>query len=528
MAQRKPRLIVAGAVAAAVVVAVGVPLLFRSPDCPGCPPRPAPRPPTVRAGDLVIWFANAPPAARPFLLYDGPVGHECRKAWLSEGPAAVRLQGVGLNSACWSSLAAFARGRGPAAPPTTDLPGILSTGSWSAGLRPPDTVHVTVWLVGDTRPAARLDAQWDSVRDDVTLANRIFEDAASGVVFAATLGQWQQGMVDSTGTTGQAILQGCLNQEEIAGGHAFDPAALNLYYVPRISLKTSIGMSCWDYNRAIVLVDYLRNKALTLAHELGHAVGLVKPYSGHVGQDDAVFPGSAANVMVVGIDPPADLTVGQAFRIQLSDSGLLNLLAPRPGLLSVRCQDDIGTDTPCPRLGLRSPGEAGPVPHSMPATHHAAGPLVDWLTCHDCSKALLDRVVGVLRSLPSATLAQLVTYVQTGPGSQEIAPVDYGLVGSYARDSAFAARSGARAGFPTRQEYQARYQRRFERLWRIRAAHALGCALDASGQRLPQATVALQNLAHALAATDTLVTRAVLFARDRLGTVPPCDALTGP
>lgn len=169
-----------------------------------------------------------------------------------------------------------------------------------------------------------------------------------------------------------------------AGGDpavVFDKSALNVFYLEGIwtyrpDLGTSSpnnGLTCPpDGNGVVVLIPFEGGPNTSLQHEFGHALGLLRPDWGHANfvdawdtTDDDDF--DASNVMWsyesdAVTTPRSRITLGQAFRLGVSDSAWVNRANLRDGRKKA-CDDPfdleatVAGDDPCPRItrDYRSP-----------------------------------------------------------------------------------------------------------------------------------------------------------------------------
>lgn len=169
-----------------------------------------------------------------------------------------------------------------------------------------------------------------------------------------------------------------------AGGDpavVFGESAINVFYLEGIwtyrpGLGTSSpnnGFTCPpDDNGVVVLIPFEGGPSTTLQHEFGHALGLLRPDWGHANfvdawdtADDDDF--DASNVMWsyesdAVTTPRSRLTLGQAFRLSVSDFAWVNRSNLRNGRPKP-CNDPfdldatVTSDDPCPRItrDYRSP-----------------------------------------------------------------------------------------------------------------------------------------------------------------------------
>jgi hypothetical protein len=148
---------------------------------------------------------------------------------------------------------------------------------------------------------------------------------------------------------------------------AGDPAApiatrLNIYYVPAVTDAGTEVRGVWCPPN-VVLVSTGFRLPHTLAHEMGHALGLIEPASGHTGlvagfhSDNLMSSGASA-----GADFRTQVSVGQIYRMHRDGRSWLNRIS-MPGLVPApfACVCDPYSAATCPPLGV-DPGWVPPTP----------------------------------------------------------------------------------------------------------------------------------------------------------------------
>lgn len=192
----------------------------------------------------------------------------------------------------------------------------------------PIKVPLTVWLVA---PGSRPGAE-----GDVAEANRIFLRHRAGFELVATY-------VDASNLAAvwPPVGQWCswLVQNHYISGH------INAYYIDDIPLDGAVGYNCGP-----ILVDTHYAGHRVLAHEIGHSMGLA-PANDHYSQENSGDPNPQANLMFWA-DGGDELTLGQAFRINMESFSTLNRLNLRTGPTR-DCY--AASDAFCPGLGLKPP-----------------------------------------------------------------------------------------------------------------------------------------------------------------------------
>jgi hypothetical protein len=128
---------------------------------------------------------------------------------------------------------------------------------------------------------------------------------------------------------------------------------LNIYFVNTLSgLKN--GRSCPRYGAEDFILIALHHNNVTLAHELGHVLGLMFPFEGHT---NAIRGFDNTNVMKDALDDIAlagrsHLSLGQLFRMNTEPGSWLNQPAAgvRAGRPTAMCTCDPYLRSECPRL----------------------------------------------------------------------------------------------------------------------------------------------------------------------------------
>jgi hypothetical protein len=193
---------------------------------------------------------------------------------------------------------------------------------------------------------------------DVTLANMLFEANRTGIHIDADFEPLDLSISDLGGRVGADPFsckqpRTVLTEFDPANPTApfeYDPAAINVYYVDWIDYPTdplhpgARGVHCHYVNKGlngpVIYVSYTKHSTITLAHEIGHALGL---------KDEEERLGSL-NLMhnllpdgPLGADARSRLTVGQVFRMNVWDG---SWMAKLPSAVTRVCR----TSNPCPAM----------------------------------------------------------------------------------------------------------------------------------------------------------------------------------
>lgn len=257
------------------------------------------------------------------------------------------------------------------------LPWTSGLDNISLTLPPLLKVPLAIWVA----PGLGSVTMTQDIRDiHLKQAREIFHPAAAGIALTgdeATGGE--PTVVDiPTDSPGASLFiagaAGCEVAAQImAQPTIYQADKINVYYVATITGRgtASSGYYCYiEGARPILFIRTFPNFSHTLAHELGHALGLLEPNWGHTHGNLPGFltqPGGAPrNFMAYGatgdVARPIYATLGQAFRMNLSPLSWINLpgsggtsLRQRAGLVSapVGCPCAAAeTSEDCPLLTL--------------------------------------------------------------------------------------------------------------------------------------------------------------------------------
>jgi hypothetical protein len=238
----------------------------------------------------------------------------------------------------------------------------------------PVALHIMVFDPGMT--AAQLAAERTTVRAtaliDLGIANDRLAEARAGIRLELAPANIQVGA-----TMAEFSIADCVDADNPAKDLDVD-GMLNVYYVDLVGTTSAFGSlrgtTCpWQEGRPeVIYVNRNDWVPSTLAHEVGHALGLTVPRDGHT---EVMKEFDLTNLMMccnVGQDRLARtrLTVGQVFRMNADSGSWLNWASPggtpiRPGP-RVACQ--CGRDDPaglCPRLA-----EDVATPNTTPSQIH--------------------------------------------------------------------------------------------------------------------------------------------------------------
>ena len=264
-------------------------------------------------------------------------GSHCENDLLKAGHGGVAIPENALalssgTSSCPGSVAVFSEGRALSfMSDATALPWTNDVGDVYDATRPPRLlrVPVTFWMTGMSAK--------DAVRETILTvhlakANDLLRSSMTGLELVAdetTGGPPTVGDADAIGAAG-SIGTGCSNVESIkANGAIYDPNRLNVYYV-NDALGASNGYTCGGSGALNIIFVYWgggKPKVGTLAHEVGHALGLDRPDWGHTNILGGFYKdasGERLNVMYSLADTPTYFSVGQAAQMNFGVESFLN------------------------------------------------------------------------------------------------------------------------------------------------------------------------------------------------------------
>jgi hypothetical protein len=313
-----------------------------------------PPPPTVAT--ILVDFPGTTATNPALLLYSGKAGPDCRVFEPNVGAPTVTLPSVSWDPSCAVEIDAFAPGLGafansidPAAPGSEAwLIAAIETGTLSVPLGVATPVPLQIWLVADT-PGDILVAE--------TMRDRLLDKAYP--VFA-TLGTGLTLDTASATLAASAVPVHCNSAGAMSTNSAiYDASRINVYFIRDYAGLTNLkpAENCWlKGHPEIVFISWANTRVYdpTLAHELGHALGLVHPNP--LGGHTYLQPGfDAYNFMASNTDV-TNASIGQIYSLNFSNVSWLN----RTGSAFLRpvvrnCQDTWGTGA-CPALTLFEAG----------------------------------------------------------------------------------------------------------------------------------------------------------------------------
>lgn len=364
MSRRRARYAAVGLIAATLGADCG-----GEKDCPDCFST------GYRIDLSAIPSGTAPP---PAVLFSGYLNGRCRDDLVCTGSPDVHLGDVQPGALDYPrscdaqdrELLVFAGGQAPVIgqipPNSTVLPMPRGT---------PATLSIAVWLFpGPTMPQQIQQDAASAVMD----AQRIFDDFGTGILIDATYQQFptaRLAKLPSLPNDAWCDIYPKLNGDDDDGfsppaAAGRDPTRLNVYWVQEIHYAQN-GRTCFEgaaptSKPYVVFVDGdLTHTGSTLAHELGHALGLIVIATlppGNTGTDPGdvnelkLDPYLALdNLMRSGVIHVGQVTVGEIYRMHFDERSWLWHGRP-PGTDYPReCQSNPVEGGPCPPLTLHPP-----------------------------------------------------------------------------------------------------------------------------------------------------------------------------
>jgi hypothetical protein len=266
----------------------------------------------------VSFFGTDDP--NPLLLYKGWRDGECREFEPQVGDPDVALIGVGYHTECPSEIYVFAEGSkavGLVTDPTklgSELwfTAALSSKSLSIELLPPIELPLKLWLVADQADLGKAMSQRDRL---IEQAYPILHDRGTGMTLDTSSSVLASG----------SISPDCADFGQIISQPGYDAARLNVYFVEFYKkLQNNSGYTCVDVaHPEIIFIAWGKADVQdpTLAHELGHALGLIAPpIWGHT----FLVPGFTSGNFMASEPQITNASIGQLFRLNFSSDSWLN------------------------------------------------------------------------------------------------------------------------------------------------------------------------------------------------------------
>ena len=259
----------------------------------------------------------------------------CQDDVLHRTATSVGIGNALLNGSCNSEVSVFSDDNAMSFQPGVTTWTNAIGDVHKVALKPVITAPLTIWLA---RAGANANAT-----DDAANANLLYNQNNVGVQFDVTVND-VSGDPNAVATIG-GTAGDCNTAGALAGTPFHTADTINVYYVN----GAFTGVNC-GANRNVNFIGTIANIA-SLPHEIGHAYSLRPSASGgHVnglpgfGNDNIMFAGGPAT--------RSNFTVGQAFRLNVSDISMLNVNGDRTA--PTRSCPPLTTDALCPDLALDS------------------------------------------------------------------------------------------------------------------------------------------------------------------------------
>ena len=311
--------------------------------------------PSITSNDIVVGFAGPSASDPALLLYSGKQGTDCVVYEEAVANPTVTLHDVSIDSNCPVEMDGFAPGFGAYAvgvdfanPASDDwLENAIVVGSMNISLPDLTSIPLKIWLVGIASQVAAM--------EDVR--NRML-DKAFPVLSALGMGFTLD--TASAFLNPSVLTPHCNSSDVISMNPAiYDTSKINVYFVAHYGNIQGLtpANNCWMKSHPEIAFLSWQNVNLTdptLAHELGHALGLIHPKSlgGHT---YAVAGFDAYNLMATNTDVTS-ATVGQLYAMNFSSDSWINRSgSPLTKPVVRTCQDTWGPGL-CPALTLVQAG----------------------------------------------------------------------------------------------------------------------------------------------------------------------------
>lgn len=313
----------------------------------GCPKETPPA-----TGDLVVSFTGAAAANPSLLLFSGVQNatYESFAPTVQAAGSSVTLDAVSWDASRGAEFDVFTPERGAfgrrvensSAADVKWLTDAIAKGTLDIAIPPLLSLPITVWMVATT-PADQALASAMYQRQRLS-ADALLQQLGAGFALDFAEATLPSGSVPPDCNAASVI---------IGSGTHFANDRINVYYVKNYLdvPYASYAINCWMVGHPeIVFVswDNSENPDVALAHEFGHALGLVHPRLKTTpseiggGHTDGVSAFSAHNLMESGGATVTNISVGQMYNMNFSSDSWFNRTPGFTRPVSRPCQDAWG------------------------------------------------------------------------------------------------------------------------------------------------------------------------------------------
>lgn len=310
--------------------------------------------PPATVANILVDFPGTTAANPALLLYSGKEGADCKSYEPNVANPTVTLSDVSYDPTCYVEVDAFAPGLGalvnsidPAAPGSEGwLVGAIETGTLALTLPSVTPVPLQIWIVANAPHIATAESMRNRLLDK---AYPIFDTFGTGLTLDTASAIVAPGIVGTRCQSGDVIA---------ANPAIYDASRINVYFIEDYANIQDLtpAQNCWLHSHPEIIFISWGNPNVTdptLAHELGHALGLVRPhfYGGHT---YGIPEFDDYNLMASNTDV-TNVTIGQLYALNFSSESWLNRSgSPFARPIVKECQDVWGAGT-CPALTLAVP-----------------------------------------------------------------------------------------------------------------------------------------------------------------------------
>jgi len=269
--------------------------------------------------------------------------------------AFVGAVSVGEETTLPCSVSVFSQGNGMLFPVAlfNDQKWLQKGARFNLSRVPPISLNITIFLAparqAANNPADDLGSNLEALaQNDVAQAEMILSTNRTGLTIKATyepLSSSDDLAIRIGADPYDCVLTPQLPADPGEDDYAYNPSTVSVYYVERINYPLDPvqprvrGIQCHHWYSGnpqvgsppgrgpVVFISYSHHSPVTLAHELGHALGLNDDI-GELGNRDVMH-----NLLPdgpLGADARSHLTIGQVFRMNVWNDSWINTRLPKP------------------------------------------------------------------------------------------------------------------------------------------------------------------------------------------------------